>query len=293
MQQNGLLLKGVGGSYTVKAADTLFVCKARGLFRKQGLTPLPGDYVKIETNGETNVLCEILPRKNSLTRPTAANVDRLFLVSSVCEPAPNLFLMDKLLSIACHNEIEPAVVLTKTDLGDPSALAAIYRLAGIPVFYAGMQDDIKALFALLHGSVTVFCGNTGVGKSTLLNRIDPSLALPTGEISTKLGRGRHTTRHVELFPIAGGYAADTPGFSSMELESAELIRKEDLPQTFPEFRPHLPYCRFTSCAHVTDKGCAVLEALQRGDIHPSRHTSYVQLYEAVKNLQEWQLKQKK
>jgi len=290
MQQNGLLIKGVGGLYTVKAADALFVCKARGIFRKEKRTPLPGDRVVIAPDGNGDAtITDILPRKNELRRPAAANLDQIFLLASVREPRPNLLVLDKMTALAQHSGIELVLVITKTDLGDPAPLAAVYERAGFAVvrIHPEQAEGVARLRALLPEKISVFAGNSGVGKSTLLNRIDSSLQLATGEISAKLGRGRHTTRHVELYPVMGGHVADTPGFSALELEHTQPIRKEDLPHTFREFQPYLGNCRFTSCSHVKDKGCAILEAVQTGEIPRSRHESYCALYESVKDLREW------
>jgi len=295
-QTTGIIRKGVGGSYTVEVANALYICKARGIFRKEGLKPLPGDRVliRIQNQGD-HILEEILPRRNCLLRPTIANVDRIFLLASLDEPKPNLLLIDKMTAIAQLKGIETVLVLTKTDLGCPDVILEIYQKAGIPclalcTLSSDLAGSIPALAALLEGRVSVFTGNSGVGKSTLLNRLEPSLALETNAISNKLGRGRHTTRHVELFPLLGGYVADTPGFSSLELDATQEIQKEDLPYGFLEFLPHLGHCRFSSCTHVRDQGCAILAAVERGEIHPSRHASYATLYEGLKDVQAWQMK---
>ncbi len=293
MQKDGMIIKGVGGFYTVEAADALWVCKARGVFRKEKITPLPGDRVVISCDGQgNNTIDTILPRRNELQRPTVANIDRMFLLSSTCEPRPNTLLLDKMTALAAVKNIAVALVITKADLGDPYPLRSIYELAGYPVFCVSPEETqvIGQLRALLKNKISVFVGNSGVGKSTLLNRIEPGLQLETGDISQKLGRGRHTTRHVELFSVTGGYVADTPGFSSLDFEQVQPMLKGELADAFPDFGPYLADCRFTGCAHVNDKGCAVCAAVDAGKIHPSRHESYCALYENIKDLQDWQLK---
>ena len=271
----------------------MYECRARGIFRKQRGTPLCGDRVTISIP-ETGLpmVDSIEPRRNSLIRPPVANLDQLLIVASTCEPDPNQLVLDKLISIAVHKGIRPIVVVTKTDLQGPEPLMDVYRTSGIAVYPVSSEtgEGVGAVKALLEGKISAFTGNSGVGKSSLLNRIDGRLGIETGDISRKLGRGRHTTRQAQLYPVEGGYVADTPGFSSLDLEQCERVMKDDLPGCFPEFEPFLGKCRFTSCAHVGEKGCAVKEALERGEIHPARYRSYVELYEQVKDLKEWQLK---
>ena len=204
-------------------------------------------------------------------------------------------MLDKLIAIAEHKKIEPFLIVTKTDLGEWETLAALYEKAGFQVFCTGLDQDsdLAMLRRSMEGKISAFCGNSGVGKSSLLNRIDSRLDLSTAQISQKLGRGRHTTRHVQLYPVSGGgYIADTPGFSSMDLERYEVILKEQLQYCFREFGPHLNQCRFTGCSHTKEKGCAVLAAMKEGEIASSRHDSYCTLYEAAKNIKEWELQKK-
>lgn len=293
-ETTGLIVKGIGGFYYVKAADSVLECRARGIFRKNKQTPLAGDQVKVSLP-ETGMpmVDEILPRRNSLIRPPIANLDRLFIVVSVCDPGPNTLVVDKLISIAEHKEIEPVVIVNKTDLADPMELLDIYRRAGIPVcrVSAGTGEGIEQVRDLLTNRICAFTGNSGVGKSSLLNRLDPRLGLATGDISKKLGRGRHTTRQVELYEQEnGGYLADTPGFSSLDLERCETVLAGELAGCFREFAPFVTDCKFTSCSHTGEKGCAVKAAVDEGKIHPSRYRSYVELYNAVKNIKEWELK---
>ena len=291
----GRILKATGGFYYVWSDGILYECRARGLFRKNGMIPLVGDWVEIEETGsQTGYVTRILPRKNSLTRPPLANLDQLFLVISILDPKPNLLVLDQLIAIAEYKKIEPVLVITKTDLGDWETLAGLYRKAGFQVFCTGWEQDsdLKPLQQAMQGKISAFCGNSGVGKSSLLNRIDQRLDLSTAQTSRKLGRGRHTTRHVQLYPVeGGGYIADTPGFSSMDLERYETILKDQLQYCFREFDPYLDQCRFTGCSHTKEKGCAVLEAVAKGEISASRHESYCRLYEEAKQIKEWEARQ--
>ncbi|MCR5483999.1 MAG: ribosome small subunit-dependent GTPase A [Clostridiales bacterium] len=292
---DGIIIKGIGGFYYAEAAGSVYECKARGTFRKEGITPLAGDNVRVALgqNGDENVIDEIYERKSVLKRPPVANIDRLFIVTSVCDPSPNTLLIDRLTAIAENKGIEPVIVITKADLGDPSALLKTYTLAGIKTICtekSGLNtDEVKKE---LSGHISAFTGNSGVGKSTLLNNIDSSLNIETGEISRKLGRGRHTTRSVELYKICGGYVADTPGFSSLEIdiEQSEFISKDDLPFCFGEFAPYLGSCKFSTCTHCNDLGCKIVEAVKKGEISESRHESYKALYNEAKYIKDWQLK---
>lgn len=289
---NGILLKGIGGFYSVEAADAVYVCKARGVFRKKRITPLSGDRVRITVSGgdAENTIDEILPRKNELRRPPVANIDNLMIVVSTVAPRPSALVIDKLIALAEQKGIEPIVVFTKTDIMPTDALFEVYRAAGIPCFAVSNQtgEGIDEVRTLLHGKISAFTGNSGVGKTSLLNRVAPELHRETGEISDKLGRGRHTTRQAELFPVCGGYVVDTPGFSSIDFERSDALRKDDLADCFREFRPYLGSCKFTTCSHTCDKGCAVLAAVESGKISRSRHNSYVELYNAVKDWKEWE-----
>lgn len=292
---DGRIVKGIGGFYYVETADTVYECKARGIFRKKGITPLVGDYVSISVNENAeNTIDEIKDRKNSLIRPPLANLDRLFIVSSVVDPSINPFVLDKLIAIAEFKKIEPIIVLTKSDLSDGyREYEEIYKNAGFNVIVCNNLngDGSEQVKALLKGKTSAFTGNSGVGKSTLLNAIDPNLSLETGQTSKKLGRGRHTTRQCELFKICGGYVADTPGFSALDFERCEKIYKEDLPYCFREFTPYLENCKFqTNCSHTGDKGCAVVEAVNNGLISKKRYNSYVEMYNEVKDIKEWEKK---
>jgi len=238
----------------------------------------------------TGVLESIMERRNCLVRPPVANVDLLVLVASVCQPKTNTLVLDKMIAVAEKQEICPIVVINKSDLGDPSELEGIYRLAGLECFVVSATDpeSLVPLRQRLAGQISVFAGNSGVGKSSVLNGIDPSLQLPTGEISLKLGRGRHTTRTATLYHLADGYLVDTPGFSSLDLEQVEPIYKEDLPYCFREFAEYEGTCRFAGCAHYKEPGCGVRQAVEDGKVAPSRYSSYVAMYEAVKDIKEWE-----
>lgn len=291
MQLDGIILKGIGGFYYIKADDVVYECKAKGIFRKNRISPLAGDYVKITVrdNGE-NTIDEINERKNSLVRPQVANVDQMLLVSSVVQPTANTLVMDKLIAIAEKKKIEPIIVFSKSDLADSGELTQTYRKAGFTVFSLSKEDnDVDAIKSLLKDKVTVLTGNTGVGKSTLINKLSPELSLATGEISDKLGRGRHTTRQAELFSLFGGYVIDTPGFSSLDFINNDVILKEDLQFYFREFDKSIGECQFVDCSHVCEKGCAILERVKNGDIPASRHSNYVSIYNEIKDIKHWQL----
>lgn len=290
---NGIITKITGGFYYVEADTCLYECKARGIFRKRGCTPLVGDYVTIdvpEGDGYCSVV-SIKERKNSLVRPALANLDVLIIVSSVVEPAVNTYIIDKMICAAVDKGIEPVVVFSKTDLSPCDEYLEIYRKAGIrAIEYSSVTNKgLEEIKEVLKSGISAFSGNSGVGKSTLLNALFPELSLKTGEISDKLGRGRHTTRTVELFKCYDGYVADTPGFSTVDLDRYEIIRKDDLQYCFPEFTDYIGECKFTSCAHVCEKGCAVIEAVENGIIPVSRHESYVRMYNEVKDLKDWQM----
>ena len=289
----GIIIKGIGGFYYVEADGEIYECKARGVFRKSGIKPLAGDRVKISINDNAeNTIDEIFERSSVLIRPPVANVDRIFIVSSVCEPKPVLLIIDRMTALAVNQGIEPIVVFTKNDLENADEYIEIYRKAGIKAFSVSCVngEGVEEVKEALKGHISAFCGNSGVGKSSLLNVIDPKLGLKTREISDKHGRGRHTTRHSELFKVEGGYVADTPGFSSFETDETEPILKEDLPFAFKEFEKYIGQCKFTSCLHMKDKGCRIIQAVEDGDIPVSRHESYCFMMEQAKNIKEWELK---
>ncbi|MBQ3285948.1 MAG: ribosome small subunit-dependent GTPase A [Ruminococcus sp.] len=291
-QHTGIICKITGGFYYVEAAESVYECKARGVFRKRGTSPLVGDIVDITVpNDGYCSIDRIHERRNFLVRPALANLDNLMIISSVREPDVNLYLVDKMTAAAVSKDITPIVVFTKSDLASVDSYVDIYRRVNIPAYAFSCMDNrgLDEIKAELKGKVTAFCGNSGVGKSTLLNALFPELELQTGEISEKLGRGRHTTRTVELFKKHGGYIADTPGFSTVDIERFELIRKDELKFAFPEFEDYFGTCQFNSCNHVCEKGCKVLDAVSDGVIPQSRHDSYVRMYNEVKDIKDWQI----
>ncbi len=294
MKENkGIIVRLLGGFYYVDTGGSIIECKARGIFRKKGLSPVVGDNVVISIEKEGYAaISEILPRKNSIVRPAVANIDKLFIVSSVCEPEPNLFIVDKMTATAFYKNIEPVLIFSKSDMLSAERYLEIYGKAGIKAvsFSSKTGEGADKVRALLKDSVAAFTGNSGVGKSSLLNFLFPELNIATGDISKKLGRGRHTTRSVELYKTESGYVADTPGFSTVDLERYEIISKDMLAGTFPEFKDYINTCQFTSCAHICEKGCAIIEAVKQGKISKSRHKSYVEMYNEVKDIKEWQKK---
>ena len=288
MKVAGRILKGVGGLYTVLTDQgTVLPCKARGIFRKEGVKPLAGDFVTVDAAEQTIV--EIQKRRNSLLRPPIANLDKLFIVAAGVSPPPSYAVIDRLLVSACFQHIEPVILFSKADLVDVSEYVGVYRRAGFHSFsFSSVTGEgIDSFLPLFENSVSVLTGNSGAGKSTLLNRLAPQLSLQTGEISKKLGRGKHTTRSVELFPLFGGFIADTPGFSALDLEIGRGITKNNLAECFPDFLPYVDRCRFTGCSHTVEKGCAVLAALAEGKIEKTRHADYVAMYDELKAIPDW------
>lgn len=286
----GIVLRSIGGFYYVEAADMVYTCRARGIFRRHGITPVAGDRVMISVKEDgTGMLEEVLERKNVLVRPPVANLDVLVLVASVCHPRTNTLVLDKMIAVAEKKGICPIIVINKSDLGDPTELEKIYHSTGLECFTVSAHDpqSLIPLRRRLAEQICVFAGNSGVGKSSILNGIDPSLELSTGEISEKLGRGRHTTRTATLYHFADGYVVDTPGFSSLDMEQVESISKDELADCFREFEPHIGQCRFIGCAHYREPKCAVRAAVELGEIAQSRYDSYVSMYEAVKDKKEW------
>ncbi len=287
----GILLKSIGGFYYVRCNGKDYECKARGSFRKRGSSPVAGDKVIISVLDEGfAAIEEILPRKNELKRPPLANVDVLIIVCSTVSPTPNYTVIDKMTAAAVNNNITPVVVVSKNDLCNGDKIASIYRNSKITVFQCSpdKKSEIEKLKNFLQGKVAAFTGNSGVGKSTLLNELFPSLDLKTGIISRKLGRGKHTTRVVELFEIDGCLVADTPGFSTVDVQCYDIIDKNRLQYCFPEFEEYLGECKFTSCSHICEKGCSILNALNEQKIENTRHQSYVTMYNEVKDIKPWQ-----
>ncbi len=287
----GTIVKGIGGFYYVQTPAGCIECRARGRFRKEGETPLVGDRVRIQRTAEDETkgsVEEILPRKNVFVRPPVANIDQLIITIAATNPEPNLLLADQLTVTAEAADVSPVICVNKRDLDEERAraIAAVYEKAGYPVLLVSARADqgTDALRAVLADKITALAGNSGVGKSSLLNRLCGYLGLETGDVSEKTRRGRHTTRHTELFELPfGGYVFDTPGFSSYEA----ALQPETLASLFPEIARHTEGCRFTGCAHIAEPGCSVKEALRKGDIAPERYESYCTLYKEAKNQKSW------
>ncbi|MCM1149404.1 MAG: ribosome small subunit-dependent GTPase A [Butyricicoccus sp.] len=291
----GLIIKALGGFYYVRCADGIIACRARGRFRLDGKSPLVGDRVELDLTGQgSGCITKMLPRRNFFIRPAVANLDYLVIMCANVNPVTAPFLVDRVAVTAHHAGVGVIVCVNKCDLDPGDGLFEIYSRSGFPVLRTSAQtgQGVPELMGLLRGKVSAFTGNSGVGKSSLLNAIDPRFNAPVGEVSDKLGRGRHTTRHVELFDLGGGtYIADTPGFASFDLTQMSPIKKEELQNDFPDFVPYLGHCRFDDCAHLREPGCAVLGAVAAGEIHPSRHESYVRLYGIVSRFKDWEKKQ--
>ena len=287
------IIKALSGFYYVQTESGVVECRARGRFRRQDQSPLVGDFVRITRQGSKGVLEELLSRKNAFIRPAVANIDQLVVLASCAIPVTEPFLIDRVLAIAQLQSVPALVVVNKDDLAPAQPLAEIYRRAGVPVLVTSAEtgEGIGALREALAGKLSCLTGNSGVGKSSLLNRACPQLSLPVGEVSEKLGRGRHTTRHIELYSLGTDtFVADTPGFSAFDTERMELVHKEQLQYAFPEFAPYLGHCQFPDCAHRKEPGCAVRKALAEGEIGQTRYDSYERLYELASQLKEWELK---
>ncbi|MBE6928223.1 MAG: ribosome small subunit-dependent GTPase A [Ruminococcaceae bacterium] len=291
---SGCIVKALSGFYYVRtSADEIIECRARGIFRKEKMSPLVGDRVEISVERSKGMIEKIKPRKNSFLRPAVSNLDALVILCSGANPVTDPFLIDRVAAIAGDRGVSVLLCVNKTDLDDGSDLIGIYRRAGFEVFPTSAQtgEGVEALHKAISGKTVAFTGNSGVGKSSILNCLDAQLAIKTGEVSEKLGRGRHTTRHVELYRLADGtQIMDTPGFSSFDTEQMELILKENLQYAFADFAPYLGACRYQNCAHLKERDCAVLAALQEGKLEPTRHASYARLYESAKEIKLWELK---
>ena len=292
----GVIIKALSGFYYISFEDKVYTCKARGSFRKSGISPLVGDKVEFSLSDDGNGMIDnILERKNCLERPPIANIEKLFIVSSYETPAPNTLVIDKMTVIALHNGIEPIIVFNKCDMGDFKEWVEIYKKAGFKTYVvsASNGEGMDKLETELKGCTSAFTGNSGVGKSSILNYWLGEGRINTGEISEKLGRGRHTTRHTELYPLPfGGFVADTPGFSSLDIDLFDYSLKENLSDYFVEFEDLSPMCRFSGCTHIKEKGCAVIDAVDSGVIPKSRHESYKELFDSMKDLKPWNSKKK-
>jgi ribosome biogenesis GTPase len=288
----GTIVKALSGFYYVDHDGEIVTCRARGKFRHTGVSPLVGDRVEVTLlGGGTGSVDRILERKNAFTRPAVANMDMLVMIAAGVNPITDPFLIDRVAAIAERKDCEPVICINKCDLEPCDELYALYRKAGFITLQVSAETGmgISDLADAIAGKTVVFTGNSGVGKSSILNALQPGLAIATGAVSEKLGRGRHTTRHVELFRLQNGaLVADTPGFASFDTEVPELLQKEELALAFREFHPYLDQCRFVGCAHIKEKGCAVLQAVEEGKISAARHRSYVRLYEAAKEYKQWE-----
>lgn len=289
----GRIVRSLSGFYDVLTPDGVVTCRARGILRKQNITPLTGDMARITVEKGKGMVEEILPRRNSFVRPAAANVDALVVFAANVNPITEPFLVDRVAAIAGNQDVEVIICVNKTDLDPAEDLVDIYTKAGFRVFPTSAETGkgVEALRQAISGKLVAFTGNSGVGKSSILNRIAPGLALETGEVSEKLGRGRHTTRHVELYRLEDDtYIMDTPGFSSFDTDQMDVILKENLQYAFPDFADYLGQCQFHDCSHRREPGCAVRIAMEEGRIQPTRYDSYLRLYEKACQIKTWELK---
>ncbi len=287
----GIIVKALSGFYYVQEPEGLLACRGRGKLRREGMSPMVGDRVCYTHSGDSGTIDTVLPRRNSFIRPAVANVDLLVVFAAAVNPITDPFLIDQVMAIAASRQVPSLLVINKCDCDRGEALAEIYRRAGITVLQTSAitGEGIDALRQCLAGRTAALTGNSGVGKSSVLNALSPGFAIPTGEVSEKLGRGRHTTRHVELYAVGDARIVDTPGFSAFDTEQMDLVYKEKLQDYFVEFLPHLGSCRFDDCAHLNEPGCEILAALERGEIPQSRYASYRRLYESAAKIKLWEL----
>lgn len=290
---DGRIIRSLSGFYEVKTDEGVVTCRARGSLRRGSEIPLTGDLVTISVERGKGMVEKIHPRRNSFVRPAVANVDALVVFAANVNPVTEPFLIDRVAAIAGDQEVQVYICVNKCDLDPAKDLIRIYTHAGFEVIAASAEtgEGIDHLRKLIEGKLVAFTGNSGVGKSSILNRLCPELQLPTGEVSEKLGRGRHTTRHVELYDLGGGtLVADTPGFSSFDTDQMDVMLKENLQYTFPDFGFYLGKCQFHDCSHRKEPGCAVTAALAVGEIEPTRYDSYLRLYEKASQIKEWERK---
>ena len=290
-KKTGRILRSISGFYDVACSEGIVTCRARGSLRR-GSSPLTGDMVEISLEQGKGMIEKILPRKNSFVRPAVANMDALVIFASNVNPITEPFLIDRVAAIAGDQGVEVHLCINKCDLDPAIDLARIYENAGFSVIRTSAQtgDGVEQLRELIRGKLTAFTGNSGVGKSSVLNCLCPQLALPTGEVSQKLGRGRHTTRHVELYRLEEDtYVADTPGFSSFDTDQMEVILKENLQYAFPDFGSYIGTCQFHDCSHRSEPGCAVRAAVEQGAVEKTRYDSYLRLYEKASQIKPWEL----
>ena len=292
-KKTGRIIRSISGFYDVSTPEGVVNCRARGILRKEGNSPLTGDMVQITVEKGKGMVEKILPRKNSFIRPAVANIDALVVFAANVNPVTEPFLIDRVAAIAGDQEVQVILCVNKCDLDPAVDLVRIYENAGFSVICTSAEtgEGVEALRERIKGKLTAFTGNSGVGKSSILNRLSPELALATGEVSEKLGRGRHTTRHVELYDLGEEtYVADTPGFSSFDTDQMEVILKENLQYAFPDFGKYIGSCRFDDCSHRKEPGCAVREACENGGIEKTRYDSYLRLYEKSSQINLWELK---
>ncbi|MBE6917805.1 MAG: ribosome small subunit-dependent GTPase A [Ruminococcaceae bacterium] len=292
-KQIGRIIRSISGFYDVQTEDALITCRARGILRKEGNSPLTGDIVEVSVERGKGMVERILPRRNSFVRPAVANIDALVVFAANVNPVTEPFLIDRVAAIAGDQQVPVILCINKCDLDPAVDLERIYCHAGFDVICTSAQtgEGIEELRCLIEGKVTAFTGNSGVGKSSVLNCLAPQLSLSTGEVSEKLGRGRHTTRHVELYQLGEAtYVADTPGFSSFDTDQMEIILKENLQYAFPDFGDCIGACQFRDCTHRKEPGCAVTAAVAAGQIEPTRYDSYLRLYEKASQIKLWELK---
>ena len=289
----GRIVRSLSGFYEVQTPDARVTCRGRGHLRRGGESPLTGDMVEITVEKGKGMVERVLPRKNRFIRPAVANVDALVVFAANANPVTEPFLIDRVAAIAGDQDVDIYICVNKCDLDPAEDLVRIYEHAGFPVIRASAQtgEGVEELRALLQGKLTAFTGNTGVGKSSMLNRLCPQLELATGEVSDKLGRGRHTTRHVELFALDGDtFVADTPGFASFDTDQMDVLLKENLQYAFPDFKAYLGACQFHDCSHRAEPNCAVRGAVEAGLIEKTRYESYLKLYEKSSQIKLWELK---
>jgi len=287
----GIVYKAISGFYYVEANGETAECRARGRFRLEKNSPLVGDRVEYMSTGPgKGYLTSILTRRNEFVRPPVANIDTMIIVASAAIPVTDPYLIDRMTVNAHHNDCRSVICINKRDLDPAESLFKVYSAAGFQTVRTSAEtgEGLDELLTAMQGGVCALTGNSGVGKSSILNMLDSNFGIATGEVSKKLGRGRHTTRHVELFRLSGGaLIADTPGFSTFDTD--KTIAKEDLQYLFPEFDPYIGLCRFSDCAHITEPDCAILEALENRAIMETRHASYVRLYKLASLRKEWEL----
>ena len=289
----GRIIRSISGFYDVQTDSGLVNCRARGVLRKDGQSPLTGDMVEITVERGKGMVERILPRRNRFVRPAVANLDALVIFAASVNPVTEPFLIDRVAAIAGDQEVPVVLCINKCDLDPAVDLKKIYTNAGFCVISTSAEtgEGVEELRSLLRGKLTAFTGNSGVGKSSVLNRLCPDLQLPTGEVSEKLGRGRHTTRHVELYMLEEGtYVADTPGFSSFDTDQMDVILKENLQYAFPDFGRYIGSCQFHDCSHRQEPGCAVTAALREGLVERTRYDSYLRLYEKASQIKMWEIK---